>query len=179
MSTHREGAHIVSACVFKIPLMHRSSHGPLGASVSTSRASTLGTSGAKNDRSHTCLLFICSLSGRVCCGRFLAFLRSAPPRLCINSVTGHVIGGGQSVWKHWAPSRRLTVCLHLPLNISQRVDGKAKRADHQPGIFIKSRCWTLRRTQKPNRRSWISPRAGCEALRHYRCTESADGMENK
>ncbi|KAF3842121.1 hypothetical protein F7725_024072 [Dissostichus mawsoni] len=36
-----------------------------------------------------------SLSGRVCCGCSLPPLGSSPP--CIGSVTGHVIGGGQSL----------------------------------------------------------------------------------
>lgn len=73
--------------------------GPLGGLYSSQPGVRLTkASGAKHNGSHERLLAIHNLSGRVCCGRSRArCLLSAPPRLFIKCVTGHVSGGGQAV----------------------------------------------------------------------------------
>lgn len=96
------------------------------------------SSASKHEEPHKRLLVFYSLSGRVCCGRSFAFLLPAPPRLCINSVTGHVIGGRQSVGVealHSLPTSDYPACTYHNI-LLRRVDGKAKPDEKTSGGLL-------------------------------------------
>lgn len=151
---------------------------PGGASIPAClpRLHFTGASSAKDAGSHRCLpghLTVSPVEFAVAVP--FAFLLSAPPRLFINCVTGHVIGGGPvsrcESTESSQPTESQSAYTYSKILVKE-LTGKRKQLTNSRVRYKIPKRWAVRRTDCCNLTGGAGSHLGlgCEAVRHYRCT---------